>query len=90
MEGVVLPPSSPAPATPALIAPPKKGFWGVFGTILAKIGKVALSGALWASEHPQVVEAVAAAAGQPKVAAAVATYGPAAGAVASALTQSGL
>lgn len=76
-EGILLPPT-PAPAAPA--PAPSKGFWGNVGSVLAKIGGAFLSGALWASNHPAVIEAVAKAAGKPAVAAAVGQFAPVASA----------
>lgn len=77
-QTVLLPPAK-APVAPQ--PAPSKGFWGNVGSALAKIGGAFLSGALWASNHPAVIEAVAKAAGKPAVAAAVGQFAPAASAV---------
>lgn len=55
--------------------------WKKLGLILAKIGGGALKGALWASQHEDVVAGVAAAVGHPEVGAAVAKANVAAGAI---------
>lgn len=62
-----------------------KSFWDHVGQALANIGKYAALGALWASQHPEVIETVASVAGHPEVAAAVAKAAPVAGAVGAAI-----
>jgi hypothetical protein len=59
-------------------------FWKNFGLVLAKIGKVAFAGALWASQHPEVVSQVASVAGHPEVAAVIGKAAPIVEAVAAA------
>lgn len=45
--------------------------WKAVGKVFANIGKGAMSAALWASDHPEVVTIVASVAGQPAVGAVV-------------------
>ena len=47
------------------------GFWNRLGKALAITAKAAGKGALWCSEHPEVVATVATIAGHPDVAAVV-------------------
>lgn len=46
-------------------------FWDRLGLGLAKVAKGAAAGALWASQHPEVINAVAAAAGKPALGAEI-------------------
>jgi hypothetical protein len=41
-----------------MAAPAKKSLWDRIGSALAGVAKVAAAGALWASEHPEVITAV--------------------------------
>lgn len=43
------------------------GFWKNVGLGFAKVGKGAAAGALWASQHPEVIGAVAAISGHAEV-----------------------
>jgi hypothetical protein len=43
-----------------------EAFWKHVGLIFAAVGKGAASAAVWASQHPQVIEAVVAASGNAK------------------------
>lgn len=52
------------------------GFWKNVGKGLAKVGGASLQGAKWASAHPEVFEAVAAATGHPEDAAIIAKVAP--------------
>ncbi len=62
-----------------------KTFWDGFGKVLANIAKYAGEGALWASQHPEVIETVASIAGHPEVAAVVVKAAPVAKAVGTAI-----
>lgn len=67
-----------------------KTFWNAFGRALAKVAKYAGEGALWASQHPQVIADIATLAGKPAIAAAVTQAAPvaeAAGAAIAAATK---
>lgn len=59
-------------------------FWKAFGLGLAKVGTGALKVALWASQHPQVIDEAAKIAGHPEVAAVLDKAAPIVGAIASA------
>jgi hypothetical protein len=59
-EGIVLPTSAPTPA-PA----PKRGFWGNVGVFFGHAAVYAAKGALWASQHPEVIALVEGAAHVP-------------------------
>jgi hypothetical protein len=45
---------------PTATVSPKKSFWDRVGGALALVAKGAAKGALWASQHPQVVAAIGA------------------------------
>ena len=62
-------------------------FWKNFGLVLAKVAKGAAYGALWASQHPEVVTAVAGIAGHPEVAAVINKDAPIVAAVGQAVEQ---
>lgn len=80
--------STPAPAaTSTVVTAPAKTNWDRVGSILATIAKLAGQSALWASQHPQVVQTVATLAGHPEVAAVAAKAAPIAQAVGSAIEQ---
>lgn len=46
-------------------------YWDKLGKVLAKVARVAAKGALWTSQHPEVVGIIAQVAGSPQVAAIV-------------------
>lgn len=48
-----------------------KTFWNALGRSLARVAVWTGRGALWASQHPQVVATVASLAGHPEVAAVI-------------------
>lgn len=54
-----------------------KTFWQHIGMGLAKVAQGAARGALWASQHPQVIAAVAQVTGHPDVAAVITAVGSA-------------
>lgn len=62
-----------------------KAFWDKVGKGLATVAKFAAQGALWASQHPEVIETVASIAGHPEVAVVVTKFAPAAQAVGGAI-----
>jgi hypothetical protein len=64
-----------------------KTFWDGLGKVLANIAKYAGQSALWASQHPQVVETVATLAGHPEVAAVMVKAAPVAQMVGGAIQQ---
>lgn len=53
-------------------------FWDRIGKGLAVVAKGAAAGALWASQHPEVIASVATIAGHPEVAAVATTVAAAA------------
>ena len=62
-------------------------FWKNVGKALAGVAKAAAKGALWASQHPEVVESIATIAGHPEVAAVIAQGAPEAQAIGAAIEQ---
>lgn len=44
-------------------------FWKNLGKGLAAVGKASMTGAVWCSQHPEVIAAVASVVGHPEVAA---------------------
>lgn len=64
-----------------------KTFWKYVGKTLANVAKYAGQGALWASQHPEVIGTVATIAGHPEVAAVVTKITPVIKPVGSAIEQ---